>query len=331
MTIEEAQFENENELHGWATKNIQLFLPNSIFIKGFQVSTISGKKGVPDGFAFNFQDREWFVIESELLHHGVWQHIAEQIVRFVVAMQNPNTLKIIRDKLFDHIMDNNLAAPIVDSLGTTNERLLQQIELFIEGLDPKIVIFINDDNQDLRDVAHALSVSTRIFRIQKFIVNGQIEYHSPDKNTPILVTDVTDEPCGAYTEYDVIEILGGGQLEASFRRFKCYRIADGSIVHFKRSKFYEDGNYYWYGLNATTLEYLNDYAVTHVVFIMSNEGFAVIPLDIIKQYIKHTKTSKDPNGNIRHYHCLISPGPKPELYWSNETPRYSLDDYYQTF
>ena len=35
-------------------------------------------------------EHEWYVIEAELLSHGVWPHIAEQIARFVVATQNPS-------------------------------------------------------------------------------------------------------------------------------------------------------------------------------------------------------------------------------------------------
>jgi hypothetical protein len=36
-------------------------------------------------------------------------------------------------------------------------------------------------------------------------------------------------------------------------------------------------------------------------------------------------------ARIRHFHCLISPPPKPELYWSNDVPRFDLSEYYHEF
>jgi hypothetical protein len=134
MTIAEAAYDNEQELHDWVSENIHVFLPNSVCIPGCKVTTLTGKGGVPDGFAFNFQDREWFVIESELIKHGVWTHIAEQIMRFVVAMQNPLSRRKVLDRLFDHLLETSAIVSTADTLGTTTERLLQQIELFIEGV-----------------------------------------------------------------------------------------------------------------------------------------------------------------------------------------------------
>ena len=107
MTLQifsEATFDNEEELQNWAFSSIDTFLPQSYLMSGFQISTISGKNGVPDGFAFDFENREWCLIECELLGHGVWPHIAEQITRFVVALQNPETLRKIRDRLFEYIL-----------------------------------------------------------------------------------------------------------------------------------------------------------------------------------------------------------------------------------
>ena len=78
MSILEADFDNEKELENWVKANIGDFLPGSICIPGCSITTMSGKAGVPDGFAFNLEENEWYVIEAELLKHGVWPHIAEQ-------------------------------------------------------------------------------------------------------------------------------------------------------------------------------------------------------------------------------------------------------------
>ena len=83
MGIIEAVFDNEAELEGWAFANLSQFLGDCIFLDKCQIKTTAGKGGVPDGFAFNFAAKEWHLLECELLSHGVWPHIAEQVTRFV--------------------------------------------------------------------------------------------------------------------------------------------------------------------------------------------------------------------------------------------------------
>ena len=327
--INEANYNSETELQDWVFANINVFLPRSTLIPGFQVTTISGKSGVPDAFVFNFEDREWFVVECELLTHGVWPHIAEQITRFVVALQNPEALRKIRDRLFEHLLKQNMSTAVVSALDTQPERLHQQLELFVESVEPHLVIFIDQTNRDLEDMAQALNIPTKVFRVKKFLVDGNPEYYSPDQREPALVSEPTEK--GPASEYDIIELLGGGQLRASVRRFKCYRLQDSSVVYVKKSKYYASQDYYWYAITLASLEYIREYSITHVVFVMADFGFAKVPISLVNDFLKHTGTSKNPDGSLRHYHLLISHGPDPKLYWSNEQPKYSLVEYFQAF
>ena len=67
MAIIEAEFENEAELDQWVSSNLSTFLPGSKYLPGIQISTTSGKRGLPDGFAYNLDEHEWFILEAELL------------------------------------------------------------------------------------------------------------------------------------------------------------------------------------------------------------------------------------------------------------------------
>lgn len=127
MAITEAEFDNEAELQGWVKDEFTTFLPASDMLDGFSVKTLSGKGGVPDGFAFDFSGRAWYVIENELLNHGVWPHIAEQMVRFVVAMQNPETRRRIRDRLFEHVLDAGRGAEVSAILSRVQSRRTAKI------------------------------------------------------------------------------------------------------------------------------------------------------------------------------------------------------------
>jgi len=327
--INEAKYDSEKELEKWVFSNISTFLPSCHLINGFQIKTSSGKGGVPDGFAFDFTNREWYIIECELLSHGVWPHIAEQITRFVVAMKNPESLRTIRDKLFENILKEDNLEDITKQLNTSKERIHQQIELFIESVPPTLVIFIDDTNRDLTDMTQALDVPTKVFRVKKFLVDKRPEYYSPDRNEPVLETEPTEKTQA--DEYDIIELLGGGKLESSSGRFKCYRLEDKTIVCIKKSKLYEKNDYYWYAISPQSLEYLDECKVTHVVFVMGEFGFVKVPVSIVKDFLANTGVSKNTDGTIKHYHLMISNGPDPELFWSNERPKYPLAEFFQSF
>lgn len=329
MAIDEAAFENEKELENWAFSNLTRFLPDSHLVKGFQIGTMSGKHGVPDGFAFSIPNREWYVIECELLSHGVWPHIAEQITRFVVALQNPESMRKIRDRFFEHVLEQGISSEIVSLFGTLPERLHQQLELFLESVTPKVIVFIDEANRDLNDMAQALDIPVSIFRVNKFTVDGKAEYYSPDVKAPVIESQPSDE--GPKVEYDIIELLGGAKLEASIRRFKCYSLGDGSIVCIKKSRFYPDLNGYWYGISTSSLEHMREHHVTHVVFVMADFGFVNVPMSVIEEFLKHTLTSKNPDGTVRHYHLYISHSPEPELYITNDLPKFSLGEGFQPF
>jgi len=298
-------------------------------MNGFQIKTSSGKGGVPDGFAFDFDNREWYVIECELLSHGVWPHIAEQITRFVVALKNPESLRIIRDKLFENIIKISNLSKISEQLNTTKERLYQQFEVFIEGVQPTLVVFIDETNRDLVDMMQALDIPTKVFRIKKFLVNNAPEYYSPDRNEPALETEPVEK--GQTEEYDIIEILGGGKLESTVGRFKCYKLDEGSVIYVKKSKYYEKNDYYWYAITPQSLKYIEEYNVSYVIFVMGEFGFAKVPVSIVSEFLKNTGDTKKADGSVKHYHLLISHDPEPELYWSNDRPKFPLGEYFQPF
>jgi hypothetical protein len=237
MSISDHPFDNEAELQTWAFTNSQTFFGQSILLPGFRITTPAGKHGVPDGFAFNFEQRQWWVVECELLGHGVWPHIAEQVTRFVVAARNSATLRQIRDNLFERILSEQKEDIVSRAIGTTSTRLLQQVELFIEGVSPSLTIFIDNTNQDLLDFCEALDIPNQIYRVNKFIVNGQAEYYSPDRNQPAAAFDGDGGSQGGSSAFDVIAQLGGGEVVSSKNR--CYRLQDGRIVKIQYSKLHE--------------------------------------------------------------------------------------------
>jgi hypothetical protein len=331
MPLVEAEFTDEKELQRWVTANISLFLPGSFWIDGFPISTTSGKQGIPDGFAFNLKNRSWSVVECELLKHGVWPHIAEQIARFIVAVGNSATRRKIRDRLFEKLLSSSDVDAAVQSLSTSRERLLQQVEVFIEGVEPQLAIFIDETNQDLSDAVEALDTTAEIYRVRKFLVNGAPDYYSPDRNTPVLVSEQEPKSAEGQTELDAIELLGGGIIFQSSGRYKCYKLNDGSIIYFKFSKFHESNNCYWYGIGVRALQLIDESSVTHIAFVMGDSGVAKVPIAEVKSFLQHTSTTLESDGSVRHYHCLISPPPNPKLYIRDDVHAVAIQAYFVAF
>lgn len=307
MPIADASFNQEMELQKWVYGNISSFFGDCILLPGFRITTPSGKHGIPDGFAFNFIQKSWWIIECELLNHGVWPHIAEQLTRFVVAGRNNQTLRQVRDKVFETVMDQGIEHQVSVNLNTDPTRLFQKIELFTESISPSLAVFIDDTNQDLMDFCNALDVPTEIYRVKKFVVNGTPEYYSPDKSAPVIVTTPEESGSTGSTVFDAIEQLGGGELINS--RLQCYRLSEGRVVKVQYLKFHERHQAYWYGINPSSYEAAKSFGCTHFVFVMGQDGFATVPLATIDMHLASAHATKNADGTVRHYHVHISPPP----------------------
>src|SRR5688500_11399147 len=252
MPITDAPFSSEKELEGWVYENIHTFFGDCILLPGFRITTPAGKHGIPDGFAFSLKRRAWWIVEAELLLHGVWPHIAEQLTRFVVAGRSESTLRRVRDKLFEAIIAEGKVEEIAKLLDTDQTRLFPKLELFIESVHPSIAVFIDDTNKDLEVFCAALDVSTEIYRVKKFLVDGRSEYYSPDTKAPVVVTAPEESTGASSTLIDAVEHLGGGELLNSKQRI--YKLADGRIIKVQYSKLHEVHQAYWYGIGPASYE-----------------------------------------------------------------------------
>jgi len=124
----------------------------------------------------------------------------------------------------------------------------------VDASVPDIAIFIDGINEDLQDMADALNATVRIFEVQKYSVNGNIEYLSPQGRKTVFETTVEDVTEIQNKPSSVIEALGGGRLVSNVGKINIFELDTGEIVATKYSKYYESDNYYWYGLTPATLD-----------------------------------------------------------------------------
>jgi len=314
MRVQVEQFELEAEIDTWLEGNYREFWPDSIYIPGFLIKTTQGKGGKPDGFIFDPLNRQWFVIENELIRHGVWNHIAEQLIRFVVAISNPSSLNKVRDRLFEAVeSDPELMTWALRVFDTTPVRLLKAIEEFLE-YQPKLLVFIDEVNNDMTQLVSALAIDVEVYRLMKIKDDSErYSIFSPDlKDHKPAIVHSTE--ASLTSKADLVESVISQlqlKLKGNRRGFRYYVSPTNKSYHIKYSKFYEKNTSYWYGVTPENLELYTELGVDSVVFITGNEGAVVISVETLNRYVQSAKTTTFPDGSIRHYHFFISQGPLP--------------------
>jgi hypothetical protein len=71
--------------------------------------------------------------------------------------------------------------------------------------------------------------------------------------------------------------------------------------------------------------------VTHFVFIRVPDGFAAVPVDVMREYLAEASFSPKSDGTVRHYHVLITTDAKPEFFHHGKPARIPLKQYYTKF
>jgi hypothetical protein len=329
MSIEQCQFEKEEELHQWVEQNITKFLGEGIFLDGFPISTKRKKGGIPDGFFLDLHNQSWTIIESELIHHGVWDHIAEQIMRFIVASQSSDTKRKIRNEFFNMIDKEGSVHQYSESVGVQPHRLMENIETIIEGSPPEIAIFIDEVNEDLKDMVEALKSTVKIFRVQKYKVDGKVHFLSPDQSRPNFETSSEDIKDAIGKPLAVLDSLGGGKIVDSVGQVKIFELNSGERVAVKYSKEYPDGSF-WFSIRPNILNIYRDRKVTSIIFTLGDDGLARVPLAIIDEYIKEAGATLWPDGSVKWYHIFIKKIPELSLFKSKNGRAWNIEQYYST-
>ena len=325
MKVTAEDFALEAEIDQWLESNFTDFWPDAMYLPGFFIKTIQGKKGKPDGFIIDPENRQWFVIENELLRHGVWNHIAEQLIRFVVAINNPDSLSKIRDRLFEEICaDEEKMAWALRVFDTTQVRLMKKIEDFLE-FPPKLLVFIDEVNKDMEQLVSALAIDVDVYHLMKVKDGeGRSSIFSPQlKEKKPAISHETETRSMAKSELILRAIdTIGLEREGSKRGFKWYKSGNGDIVHLKYSKHYERNNIYWYGITPESIIYADEIGITHFGLVIGEEGCVLVDIDTMKRYNSEAKTSPHSDGSVRHYHLFISPGPNPEPFHYNSKSKF---------
>src|SRR4030066_209189 len=82
----------------------EIFGKNSIFVEGNKLESESGKGSIPDGFVVTLGEvPRWHIVEMELSTHQLYDHIVNQVGRFITGVKNTTTQKKIIEAIYHYV------------------------------------------------------------------------------------------------------------------------------------------------------------------------------------------------------------------------------------
>ncbi|MBA7472773.1 MAG: hypothetical protein GH158_03870 [Dehalococcoidia bacterium] len=150
----------------------EIFGANSLFIEGKRLESESGKGSVPDGFVLTLGEAtQWHIVEMELSTHQLYDHIVNQVGRFINGVKNTVTQRKIIEAIYQQIQENKQRkAEFEEAIGSG------EIYKFLSDLiskSPVLTIIIEKRTRELDEALDILRYSPiKIVEFQTFTREG---------------------------------------------------------------------------------------------------------------------------------------------------------------
>jgi hypothetical protein len=255
-----------------------------------------------------------------------------------------------KDLTIEHIMPQTLTdwwkAHLGDNWEHIQERYIHTIgNLTLTGYNPVLSNFSFEDKKKIYATSHVemtkcisgdkwaeKEIKERIEELYKKAIvvwpslgNATDEAMEEADEEDDLGEPVDVESGPVMITADIVDILGGGDAISSSKY--CFRLKDGKGVLITASRQYPKAKPYWYGLSPAALNSIDSNGCTHVAFGMGSDLVALVPADVVKDYVKYCNVSKYKTGVIHHYHFFITKAEPHEMYGDQDSARIVLTSY----
>ena len=234
-------FNSEAELEQVIVDNYEyLFGPTSFYLPKAKIKTADGVGTIPDGFAIDIGQKKWYLVEAELMHHSVWNHIAPQVTKQILASQQQITKRTLVDLAVEQYQSEPYTKEKFEDLNIAEINVRQVVGDILET-DPIIGVPIDGITNDLRDWARTLKYKVKLWVVSKFVEFNNptnIVFEFPEEFKPELDTEEESKPKKPNAEiaqYDVelSDLLNANLLAVGEKLSMPYRPRNG------QSKKYE--------------------------------------------------------------------------------------------
>ncbi|MBS1573365.1 MAG: hypothetical protein JST62_13295 [Bacteroidetes bacterium] len=228
-------FDSEAELEQVIVDNYEyLFGPTSFYLPKAKIKTADGAGTIPDGFAIDIGQRKWYLVEAELMHHSVWNHIAPQVTKQILASQQQITKRTLVDLAVEQYQSEPYTKEKFEDINIAAINVRQVVGDILET-DPIIGVPIDGITNDLRDWARTLKYKVKLWVVSKFVEFNNptnIVFEFPEEFKPELDTEEESKPKKPNAEiaqYDVelSDLINGGLLAVGERISMAYKPRNG--------------------------------------------------------------------------------------------------------
>lgn len=242
-------FKNEDELEQVVVDNYEyIFGPNSIYLPKKLIKTSDGIGTISDGFAIDLNSKKWYLVEAELLHHNVWNHIAPQVSKQVIASLQPISKKTIEDLAVEQYQNDSITKEKFNEHGIKEVNVRKVLSDILDQ-DPSVGIPIDAISDDLKEWARTLKYSVKLWKLTKYVEFTQTDniiYEFPEEFKPELDTEEEKDEEGSTSEisrYDtnISDLIKGGMLEIGESLIMEYKPRNGQKKRYE-GVIQEDGS-----------------------------------------------------------------------------------------
>jgi hypothetical protein len=178
-----------------------IFGNESEYIEARRLKSKAGIGSVPDGFVIIFSDSpQWHIVEVELSSHQLYDHIVNQVGRFINGIKNPVTQKNIIDTIYQEITGSKISKVEVEEAIGSGE--IHKFLTDLISLPPILTIIIEKKTQELEEAINLLKYSPiKIVEFRTFTREGvelsvhahlfEPLYQPPPKK--IIITEVAKQ------------------------------------------------------------------------------------------------------------------------------------------
>jgi hypothetical protein len=257
-----SRFNSEAELEKVIVDNYEyLFGPTSFYLDKAKIKTADGVGTIPDGFAIDIEKNKWYLVEVELMKHNVYNHIAPQVTKQILASQHPDTKNTIIELAVQQYETDNYTKEKFEDLNI-KEINVRKVVGDILKTDPIIGIPIDGVTKDLREWAMTLKYNVKLWVVSKFVEFNKPEnivFQFPDEFKPELDTEEESKPQSANTEiarYDVelIDLVNANLLKEGEQLIMIYKARNGQQKRYEATVL-KDGSLKVFGQQFSSPSY----------------------------------------------------------------------------
>ena len=215
-----AAFSSEQELERVVQENAEhIFGPDSIYLPKSLIRTSEGFGTIPDGFVVDLASRSWFIVEAELATHSVWNHIAPQVAKQIIAASQAPSRRMLIEMVINRIKESASYKDRFEELGVIEIDIRRVVSEIFEK-PPVIGIPIDAVGVDLKEWAMTLKVEVKLWVVRKLVEFGNSEnviYEIPEEYRPVLDTSPELDPSSSglkYYDITIADLLAAGLLRS---------------------------------------------------------------------------------------------------------------------